>query len=238
MDWLRKLPSREMLSFAIAISIILLIALLVAYCSPNDQQSYATAYQGSDDNNPWWSYPEAWTAIFTCALFVSTVGLWVVTGKSVEIANRALDDLERPWIFVTDSVADGIFNDVPFIHLKLNNYGRTVGEIRSIKAGVRYTAAADFEVGTIPVAGMPSSDVGNVVSPGEGPYTVTLHFPKPKVPNVQAFIAAGEYKFILRAEIHYTGLLKQPGSAVLCFVYDASKRMFVRCGGEAYNYTI
>src|SRR3954469_16453430 len=38
----------------------------------------------------------------TLILAGSTVGLWIVTGKSVKIAERALIDVERPYIFVVD----------------------------------------------------------------------------------------------------------------------------------------
>ncbi len=69
-------------------------------------------------------------AIFTAILGVSTIGLWLATKRSAAIAERALTDVERPWVFrdivtVTVRHRPGVkFNDW-MVKLKWRNVGRT-----------------------------------------------------------------------------------------------------------------
>jgi hypothetical protein len=42
-----------------------------------------------------------WTAAFTGILAVSTIGLWIATGRTFRVAERALNEHERPWLFLS-----------------------------------------------------------------------------------------------------------------------------------------
>jgi hypothetical protein len=82
-----------------------------------------------------------WLAILTAALSASTLLLWWVTRKSANIAERALTDLERAYIFiekiggdldpfVTMIDASGVPRFlIPDFSVSLVNYGRTAGNI-------------------------------------------------------------------------------------------------------------
>lgn len=48
----------------------------------------------------WLNSAAFWTAFFTGALTLSTIALWVATRQSAKIAERALTDYERPWLFL------------------------------------------------------------------------------------------------------------------------------------------
>jgi len=230
-------PDRKVIwSLVAVLAFISAVLAWLALVGPADHGAHAGTNQAGDQNYPWWQYSGAWVALFTVALTFSTVLLWMSTRAAVGVAERTLTELERPWVFVVDSDAVGIFSNPPFVLLKLCNYGRTVGEVRLLKGGIRYTAAKDLEIATIPIPSIESSEIGSVVPPDGMPHTATLTFPPPKETNARAFVEAGEYKLILRAELHYTGLLKEPGVTALCLMYDARKRRFTRCGGEEYNY--
>jgi hypothetical protein len=85
---------------------------------------------------------ETTTAVFTVILAVSTIGLWLVTGRSVTIARRTLTDLERPYIFILD------FNWLPIVNKSgeekpergwvytVANGGRLPATIRRVSVGV------------------------------------------------------------------------------------------------------
>lgn len=78
-------------------------------------------------------------SISTIALFATTVALWRVTRKSADVAERALTDLERPYIYLHEIKTDiGVFfnpNTViredqgPYFQFSVINYGRTPGNM-------------------------------------------------------------------------------------------------------------
>jgi hypothetical protein len=75
--------------------------------------------------------------IFNGLLFASTIGLWVASRKTAQISERALVDLERPYIFFHKIQTDiGAFttlmpqpSTVPYFDFSVINYGRTPGSI-------------------------------------------------------------------------------------------------------------
>ena len=77
--------------------------------------------------------------LFNGLLLASTVGLWLATRKSASISERALIDLERPYIVFHEIKTDiGLFlspntvipsNFHPSFHFTVINYGRTPGNI-------------------------------------------------------------------------------------------------------------
>jgi hypothetical protein len=82
--------------------------------------------------------------IATLILAGSTVGLWIVTGRSVRIAERALTEVERPYVFVV-----GV--EHPIVELRergygvrcaIGNFGRTPAVIERVSGGFSYGRAS------------------------------------------------------------------------------------------------
>ena len=110
------------------------------------QQSASVAANNKDhtetlDWNNWTHDPIAvftgLLTLFNGLLFASTIGLWLATRKSAGISERALVDLERPYIFLHRIQTDigllfnpgTLFPAVPAFHFTVINYGRTPGNI-------------------------------------------------------------------------------------------------------------
>ena len=66
---------------------------------PTDGHADYDSHCNADCYLPWWDSAAVWTAIFTAVLTGSTILLWVSTRQSARIAERALTEHERPWIF-------------------------------------------------------------------------------------------------------------------------------------------
>ena len=103
----------------------------------------------------------AWVAAFTCILAVSTIGLWIVTWRSsvkqsrdmaesikaaqrnTDIAERALTELERPYLFILDfnwllveeAKTDG--GESGFSYSVMNG-GKLPASIKAVKFGMRF----------------------------------------------------------------------------------------------------
>lgn len=73
-----------------------------------------------------------WTAAFTGVLAISTIFLWNATKRTAQIAERALSEVERPWLFIEGATVSR--RDLPgepmepnnwFISFRCRNVGRT-----------------------------------------------------------------------------------------------------------------
>lgn len=55
----------------------------------------------------WWTHifekPDAYVALFTALLFISTAALWWATRKLWRVTDRSLTELERPYLFILDT---------------------------------------------------------------------------------------------------------------------------------------
>lgn len=78
-----------------------------------------------------WSTHDA-VAVYTLILSVSTIALWAATRRSAQIAERALSEVERPWLFVQGATVTR--RDMPpvpltpnfwYISFKCKNVGRS-----------------------------------------------------------------------------------------------------------------
>src|ERR1700750_2803800 len=80
---------------------LLLLVLALWFLAANpDHEAQITSYKRPLEYIAGLLPPEGWTALFTCALFVSTVGLWQVTGQSVRLARNEFLSSQRPRVYV------------------------------------------------------------------------------------------------------------------------------------------
>jgi hypothetical protein len=77
------------------------------------------------------SFFALWTAVFTCVLAFSTILLWNETANNAQIAERALTEHERPWLFLEsasvkmrDPETMTVVRNNWFIKLHFKNVGR------------------------------------------------------------------------------------------------------------------
>jgi hypothetical protein len=109
------------------------------------QKQYAATYQPAEEygcifRGPvislgrsfygWWGHvfdkPDAYIALFTAILAVSTIALWWSTRRLWAVTKIAADHIpivERAYVFVTP--VPSIENDRTIIHLKIENFGQT-----------------------------------------------------------------------------------------------------------------
>ena len=83
------------------IAVLVVIAVELAwFLSAGPAFQHNDNLNNSQPNFLEWAFSAAfWTAVFTGALTVSTMFLWISTRQSARIAERALTEHERPWIF-------------------------------------------------------------------------------------------------------------------------------------------
>jgi hypothetical protein len=84
----------------------------------------------------------AWVAAFTAVLGFSTIGLLLATARSARIAERAITELERPYLFVldynwllTEKGTDGIKCGLIY---SVANGGKLPAIIKAVKFGLKF----------------------------------------------------------------------------------------------------
>jgi hypothetical protein len=193
-------------------------------------------------------------AVFTCVLAVSTFFLWLVTGtaaraalRSADVAERALTDLERP--FLLPSLPPVVFEarrdqrNREFLRYGFCNYGRTPAIITHRDAKCVITDSPleipDISESTVPnlvlapgekykweyadLIRISFNDISNIIIPSDGNH-VSL---SPSLP-------AGKdmYFFIF---IRYVDIFKRSHDTLRCWKYD--RLAFRPHEGEDYNRT-
>jgi hypothetical protein len=173
--------------------------------------------------------------LFNGLLVVSTALLWRANNRSAAIAERALSDLERPWVLITDASITGIFADPPFIEIEKGNFGRAAGTVVGIRAGFKIYSF-EIDPASIKMTEHSLDEVGNALVPDKL-YTSKISFKPYREPQARTGIEAGAYNFVLRAVLQYQGLTDATYETGFCFRYEAERNRFIRYGGKNYNYT-
>jgi len=132
------------------------------FVGPAHHSADAAAQQTDQDNLPWWDSAAAWTAIFTCILTASTIGLWGQTkrlaegaadqskqmAKSLALAQREYDATHRPRIKLRNIGYPPIRRNVPVtFRITIANAGDNDATIVAVAIGVnRNTETGIFAV--------------------------------------------------------------------------------------------
>lgn len=182
-------------------------------------------------------------AVFTGQLAWLTIRLWRATKdaadaakKSADTAERAFTVLERPYLFVfgVTKFVKHTYENHPSLDFSVGNYGKSPAIIEE--------AQAQFSVGYEPEPPLgveESSDLllRPVFSAGE-----TRHLPEKVPPHVdltrrlQPVLNAGRDLFYW-VIIYYRGPFTSGHKTSACWRYYPGERVFVRFGGDEYNYT-
>jgi hypothetical protein len=102
-------------------------------------------------------------ALFTGVVGCSTIGLWMATNRNAQIAERALREHERPWLFLEgasvrmrDPRTSTVIQNNWFIKLRFKNVGRSpavvtdcifkIAELSGLPAHPKYSGAGQLSV--------------------------------------------------------------------------------------------
>ncbi|MFZ1922290.1 MAG: hypothetical protein WAU57_11740 [Xanthobacteraceae bacterium] len=186
-------------------------------------------------------------SISTIALFASTAALWFVTRRSANIAERALTDLERPYIFF-DAIQTNLtsffnllfdpYRMTPEFWLDIVNYGRTPGNFEE--------GAIFYEVGRfLPDEFVPPEQI-SLASPHSelaeiivGP-DKTYRFPSQRIRHIftkaHARGVEEETMFVYcHGFITYSDIFRRKHTTKFCRRYDASRGEWLPEGGRERN---
>ena len=188
------------------------------------------------------------TAFATIALVVSTIGLWLVTGRVARENSEFLARMERPYIYlfgayklqIHEKVSDG---DTPFIRFHIANYGRTPGRLEMFELSLcsgkngpdkpLTDAWTPFRMRQPVYAPNREQTFSETLPDGMGYTQPTEHELVPKLEdNNQLFLWVkvryrGPFTPIKDAPIYETSA---------CWVLSRSNNRFVEFGGEEMNY--
>ena len=189
------------------------------------------------------------TALFTVVLSVSTIFLWKVTAKSANVAERALTELERAFLFFTEVTdagfqpnIDGISIDIRAGGLKyrLANHGKTPAVLTEILAK---DVLLDWgPVLTLPDPIDPLREEGQRLPGGIGigygesremPYDLPIVV---RPLDYMGIVTRAKHLFFM-GYVRYVDIFKKRHRTGFCLIYDISAEHFIAIGDERYNYT-
>ena len=192
---------------------------------------------------PWWDSATAWNIALSGILAGSTILLWLSTRKSTRIAERALTELERPFLYIEVSEPGMSFHDLSgaegfttgVLELSFFNYGRTPAHLTRIA----------YEIDTAPRGSIvPAIDARTVggrevpygtVSVAEGPYTERENL-RLKFWNEREEIERFEKSVWITGFARYRDIFGNHYITGFTQVFAFVGERFVRRGGEQYNY--
>jgi hypothetical protein len=154
----------------------------------------------------------------TAILAVSTIGLWITTSRSVKIAERALTELERAYVF--PSITDIHGPEAVSFRIRLRSLGRTPAIIKEV--------AVKFN-GNAPLIGKPDMEMSGLVvaiqdfdwAINDTEWTEFFHSP-----------CAGEQHFF--GFVRYFDIFNKEHLSWFGIYLDAAGKTY-RAGGQEYN---
>jgi hypothetical protein len=178
-----------------------------------------------------------------CALFYQSIWL----RRSVRVAERALTELERPYVFWENIQTDitsflspqSVWDEArqgPAFRFSVINHGRTAGGIDSatIIFEVRTTepsnaAQGEFVVGTAPEA---AEMIVGPTNPFTFPEMRCIH---PFTFDHREAINAGDAWLFCYGGFNYTDIFREAHQTIFCRRYDARRREWTPIGGRERN---
>ncbi len=180
---------------------------------------------------------------FTLVLTISTTFLWIETRRGAIIAERALTELERPWVFVELWPAmafgpdPGGNEDIGSVVFSIANHGRGPAIITECRAGVS-------QIGFIPQGDTLRDEFHGVIGPGEKREGCTVLFPygckyteaipEIGIPDMPA--SDDSYSTLFQINLGYTGIGTKMYVSAFCWIWDHGVGRWVRFNGDRYNY--
>lgn len=190
-----------------------------------------------------------WTAVFTGLLVWSTWLLWRSTSQSVGIAERALTELERPFVYaqVTNvsinisrlqkSGTATVLMHLGRFELSLLNFGRSPANLTRLEYEIRPAIHGGIAPVIDPkIVGGRELPVGTVSAP-DHPFTESTELAK--VPSLQgrdATLATGVESIWVTGFVRYRDIFGVNYITGFNLVFDLIGKQFVVRGDQKYNY--
>jgi len=108
---------------------------IIVQVQPSAQEVEAVANQEAANRRIFWLEPDAWVAVFTLTLTITTAFMWEATHRAAKVAERALVDLERPYIFIWGiSGVQALRDDgyKPRIYYNVSNNGKLAARVDDV----------------------------------------------------------------------------------------------------------
>lgn len=197
-------------------------------------------------NASWLISAVFWTAAFTGALTVSTVALWWQTRKSAQIAERALTDLERPYVFVLDfnwMPIGELMKQMGFAYTVING-GKLPAMVRRVRFGIAWNTSAppDLEdqppihtLLTAPVigGGAERKVTQELAFEDDWAETQVVQLRDGETARVPTYAILAQ--LVVKISIEYDGPITKGHETTACWEWHAGKGAFSQHGGEAHN---
>jgi hypothetical protein len=214
----------------------------------------ATSGENTAQNPNWNNWTHDPIAVFTGLLtlfngllFVSTIGLWLATRKSAGISERALTELERPFVFFRKIDTDlpnfyGLIFDplrfTPEFFLSIVNYGRTPSnfDVGAIFYEVGRTIPDEFVAPEVITIASPHSELAEIIIGPDNEY----RFPSQRIRHIFTQAHAKEIRdgtmFVYcHGFITYHGIFGNSHTTKFCRRYDAKRSEWLPDGGKERN---
>jgi hypothetical protein len=213
--------------------------------SGQDQGGVTAAEKHSSENLEWTNWTHDPIAVFTAVLtgfngllFLSTTALWLATRKSAKISERALTELEAPFVSVKINrpglEIEGHSVKFGILRWCVVNYGRTPATILEIWDQTKSTSAG------LPAKIDPHSTVGapmpyGIVAPPNGECE---EFP---FVAISELVTEGSEPFsqkliFFMGFVRYSDIFKNRFVLGFCFMFDRVGNRWILAGGDGYNY--
>jgi hypothetical protein len=171
--------------------------------------------------------------VFNGLLFGSTVLLWIANNRSAKVAERALTELEAPFIYIKIKSEDLIYRN-----------GRADGKIRFLFGNYGHTPAhiVEFFDRIVPIRlpvqdGQPEPINPDTQRGTAMPYGVVAP-PEDVSQDFSALVSeltSGKALFFI-GYVRYADIFKRFYTVGFNFVFDPTRRTWVLMGGPDYNY--
>jgi len=202
----------------------------------------------------WWCHlhqhftSEDIIAAFTVVLALSTIFLWKATNRTANIAEKALEDAERPQIFINvidpgfEINPDNLQISLPSrqrFKFQLINYGKSAARITELFAiwdiGAGKTAMP-YDIDPIKQRGI-KLPIGSVAGDNK-PYEERRNIKD--FCDVQKLMAnnfLNENRFFFLGHVRYIDIFEKEYITGFCTVLDPESKSFNLIGDQRYNYT-
>jgi len=160
----------------------------------------------------WESSEAVWTTALNALLVGSTIMLWVATRQSARVAERALTQLERPYVFFQDTTHENDTYTILFV-----NHGKTPAIIKSRRLACEYLERSPV-IEDIPEHHFPK---GAVIGAGK-------EWPRGKVEvtsEMRDAMARGAGRIYLYGELKYLDVLGNEHRTWFCRRFN--RRLFI-----------
>jgi hypothetical protein len=202
---------------------------------------------------------EAYVALFTAILALSTIPLWLATKRSANIAQRALTELERPFLGIevlqkglTFTATGTVISPISEFKYQFINYGRTparltelvetwpiVNRINESEDGTKYRYTSVLPNPIDPTKQRGRTLPYGVVVSSDRPYQLSANpLDVIDVQNlaVRPWFHGEGNDLYFRGYVRYMDIFNKRYILGFCAMYDVVSGRFVLMGDDRYNY--